>query len=278
MENENELSPEQKWKQATLANNFIFYKVMRHHQDACKRLLEMLLQIKIESITMNTEETIALDFDSKAIRLDVFVKDPGRMFDVELQVANTKELPERARYYQGVMDVDTLEAGQKYRELRESHVIFICLDDIFHNGLPINTFENICNEDGKTKLGDRAYKHFFFVPQCAKMIKDEETKAFFKFLMSNKASTGYTDELKIYVADAKRSTKNKKEFMEWERQRAYDLETGFEKGQQQKAIEDAVMLINDYKEKPEIAAKKMNAPLDKVLEALKQKQEIPMNA
>ena len=96
--------------------------------------------------------------------------------------------------------------------------------------------------------------------------------------MSNKASTGYTDELKIYVADAKRSTKNKKEFMEWERQRAYDLETGFEKGQQQKAIEDAVMLINDYKEKPEIAAKKMNAPLDKVLEALKQKQEIPVNA
>ena len=68
-----ELNLENKWKNATIANNFIFYKVMRHHQDACKRLLEMLLQIKIESITMNTEETIALDFDSKSIRLDVFV-------------------------------------------------------------------------------------------------------------------------------------------------------------------------------------------------------------
>ena len=46
---------------------------MRHHQDACKKLLEMLLGIKIGSITMSTEETIALDFDSKGIRLDVFV-------------------------------------------------------------------------------------------------------------------------------------------------------------------------------------------------------------
>ena len=106
--NDYKLTPEEKWERATLSNNFIFYKVMKNHQDACKQLLEMLLGIKIESMEMKQEETIALDYDSKGIRLDVFVKDTGRMFDVELQVANTKELPERARYYQGVMDVDTL--------------------------------------------------------------------------------------------------------------------------------------------------------------------------
>lgn len=173
MRNENQLTLEQKWEQATLANNFIFYKVMRNHQGACKHLLEMLLGIRIESMEMRAEETIALDYDSKGIRLDVFVKDSDRMFDVELQVANTKELPERARYYQGVMDIDTLKAGQKYRELRDSHVIFICLEDVFNNGLPVNTFENICLEDGKTKLCDRSWKHFFFAPLCAKMIEDE---------------------------------------------------------------------------------------------------------
>ena len=36
----------------------------------------------------------------------------------------------------------------------------------------------------------------------------------------------------------------------------------------EKAVEDAVMLIKDYSETPEIAAKKMNAPLELVLEAL----------
>ena len=47
------------------------------------------------------------------------------------------------------------------------------------------------------------------------------------------------------------------------------LSKGEQKGRSEKAIEDAVMLIKEYKEKPEIAAKKMNAPLNKVLETLK---------
>lgn len=243
------LTPEQKWEQATLANNFIFYKVMRHHQDACKRLLEMLLNIKIESISMNTEETIALDFDSKGIRLDVFVKDEKRMFDVELQVANTQEL-------------------------RESHIIFICLEDIIENGLPSNTFVSISLEDGKTRLKDRAYKHFFFAPLCAKMIKDEETKAFFEFLISNKASTNYTDELKIYVSDAKQSTENKRQYMEWERQRTYDFEdgkeAGYAEGAQQKAIEAAERLLKMNILSVEQIAEAQGLPIEQVIE-LKEK-------
>ena len=46
---------------------------------------------------MNNEETIDLDHDKKGIRLDVFVKEGKRMHDIEVQVANTKELPKRAR-------------------------------------------------------------------------------------------------------------------------------------------------------------------------------------
>ncbi len=75
------LTQKEKWEQATLANNFIFYKVMRHHPEACKHLLEMLLKIKIEQMNMRSEETIELDYDAKGIRLDVFVKDTGRMYD-----------------------------------------------------------------------------------------------------------------------------------------------------------------------------------------------------
>ncbi len=102
--NDRKLTPEEKWEQATLANNFIFYKVMRHHPDACKHLLEMLLKVKTEQMEMYNEEVIELDRDAKGIRLDVFVKDTKKMYDVELQVTDTGELPERARYYQGVMD------------------------------------------------------------------------------------------------------------------------------------------------------------------------------
>ena len=40
---EHELTPEEKWERATIANNFIFYKVMRHNPDVCKELLEILM-------------------------------------------------------------------------------------------------------------------------------------------------------------------------------------------------------------------------------------------
>ena len=36
---EKALAIEQEWKRATLSNNFIFYKVMRAHPDACQRLI-----------------------------------------------------------------------------------------------------------------------------------------------------------------------------------------------------------------------------------------------
>ena len=48
---------------------------------------------------------------------------------------------------------------------------------------------------------------------------------------------------------------------------------GIQQGEQQKAIEDAVVLIKEYKETPEVAAQKMNAPLEKALEHLKSNNE-----
>ena len=108
---------------------------MRYHPDACKHLIEMLLNIEISSMKIHNEEIIDIDFDSKSIWLDVFVKDTDRIFDVELQATDTKELPERSRYYQALMDLDTLKSGQTYKNLKDSHVIFICLDDIFKKEL-----------------------------------------------------------------------------------------------------------------------------------------------
>ena len=246
MEYSKNLTPEEKWERATLANNFIFYKVMRHHPEACQKLLEMLLGITIESIQMNTEEEIMVDYDSKGVRLDIFVKEEKRMFDIELQVADTKELPERARYYQGVMDIDTLKSGEHYKNLRDNHVIFLCMEDIFEKSLPVYTVLNLCKEDKTTKLNDRAYKHFFIVPTCAKLLENAELRAFFKFVMDNSTNTEYTNDLHSYVESAKKNLQWRLQFMNWERQRTYDfdagMEKGIEKGAREKAIETVLKL------------------------------------
>lgn len=278
---EQELTPEQKWERATLANNFIFYKVMRHHPDACQHLLEMLLNIKIEKMTIANEEVIDIDNDAKSIRLDVYVKETERVYDIEIQVSDTKELPERARFYSSAMDLDILADGQDYEELPDSHVIFICMEKIFDAGLPVYTFENLCLEDRKTKLNDRSYKHFFIAPTCAKMIKDKEVKSFFEFLISNKAQTGYTADLSKYVADAKRNTQWRLQYMTVERLERAAFRNGHEQGvaegEQQKAVEAAIIAVREFKATPEFAAQKMGASLELVREGLKKKTVTQQN-
>ncbi|WP_407434652.1 Rpn family recombination-promoting nuclease/putative transposase [Treponema sp.] len=274
MNSKEKMTPDEKWDNATLANNFIFYKVMRNHPEACKHLIELLLKIRVNSMEIHGEEVIDIDHDAKGIRLDVFLKEDNRMYDIEVQVVNTKELPERARYYQGLMDLDSLKSGQKYRELPDSHIIFLCLEDIFKNGLPVSTFENLCLEDLKTKLNDRAYKHFFIAPLCARMVADKEVKDFFEFLISNRAADDYTNSLQDYVKAAKKNAQWKEQYMTYERIQAYAYDDGKEagiaegitqgvlQGTRQKAIEDAKTLLSDGKYSAQEISELLNIPVE----------------
>ena len=72
---------------------------MRHNPDVCKELLEILLEFKIERIEMSQEEVVDIDFASKGIRMDVYVKDGDglKAYNIEIQTTDTEELPERAR-------------------------------------------------------------------------------------------------------------------------------------------------------------------------------------
>ena len=199
------LTPEQKWEQATIANNFIFYKVMHDNPDVCKRLLEILLEIEIDKIEMNTQEVIDIDWQSKGIRLDVYAKNSNQVFDIEMQSTDTLELPERARYYQGAMDVDCLKSGEDYKDLKNSYVIFICIPDIFGKGLPVYTFENLCRQDTSIPLGDRTLKYFFISDNCDKLL-NEEQKAFMRLVSGCSSSNAFTDRVAHLTEDAKRNS------------------------------------------------------------------------
>ena len=114
-----------------------------------------------------------------------------------------------------------------------------------------------------------AYKHFFIAPLCARMVEDKEVKDFFEFLISNRAADDYTNSLQDYVKAVKKNAQWKEQYMTYERIQAYAYDNGKEAGAQQKAVEAAIMLVHDYNATPEVAAQKMNAPLELVLEGLK---------
>ena len=232
IQNNSELTPEQKWEQATIANNFIFYKIMRHNPDVCKELLEILLELQIDHIEMRGEETIETDYGSKGIRLDVYAKNETQAFNIEIQSTDTKELPERSRYYQGSIDVDCLQSGQKYKDLKDSYVIFICIPDIFGKGLPCYHFENLCREDTSVSLKDRAYKYFYIANNCDKIL-NERQKAFLRLVVGQKASDKFSSRIAKLTEEAKHNEQWRRQYMEWERQRTYDFENGKEAGKEE---------------------------------------------
>lgn len=64
----------------------------------------------------------------------------------EMQVSQKSNFPKRIRYYQGMIDLNLIERGADYNDLRKSYIIFICPFDVFEKGLHKYTFENQCME------------------------------------------------------------------------------------------------------------------------------------
>lgn len=219
MKEMHELTPAEKWERATLADNFIFCKVMTANPDLCKELLELLLNIKIERIEIPVaERSFKVDYDSKGIRFDVYVKDgTGRCFDIEIQTTNRTNLAKRARYYQGLMDVDSLVSGADYSELNESYVIFLCMEDAFGSGLPVYDFHQVCKQNSDILFNDGTHKVFFNASKYDKM-PTESLREFFKFLNGLNAASDFTDQLEQKVRYAKTNAQWRHRFMTWEQE------------------------------------------------------------
>ena len=69
-------------------------------------------------------------------------------------------LAKRTRYYQGLIDLNTLDKGESYKKLKESYIIFICTFDPFKQNRKIYTFRNKCIEVEGLELNDETTKIF----------------------------------------------------------------------------------------------------------------------
>ncbi|MBR4005057.1 MAG: Rpn family recombination-promoting nuclease/putative transposase [Treponema sp.] len=264
------------WEELTFANNFLFCKIMESEPELCRRILEILLGIKIARLEApQAEKTVYETLDSKSVRFDVYAKDRRHVFDIEIQTTVNKKLPKRARYYQSVIDMDILSSGDKYSKLKDSYVIFLCLDSPFKERKPVYFFENMCREDTSIKLNDGAYKVFFNASEYDKM-KKGELKEFLRYLKEHDAGSELTKSIEEKVSFAKKNMMWRKQYMTWqqtiddEKEDAYEegLAEGISQGIQQKAKEDAVMLVRKFNVNPQDAANEMGVPLDSVLEEL----------
>lgn len=138
------------------------------------------IQIFSAETILHTEHSIMINPYAKSVRFDVLFEDDDTWFDVECQAADTKELPQRSRYYHAVAAVDSLARGQEYRELRPGYVIFICLFDLFGQDEPIYSFQMI---DDKNHLHlDDGQVTIFLNSKCSKDDIPCQLKNLFQYL------------------------------------------------------------------------------------------------
>ena len=179
-------------EELTIMDDYMFGVVMSD-KDNLKPLLEQILKIKIAEIAfIERQKTEKEGYESHGTRLDLYVKDTeDRVFNVEVQTTDKKNLAKRMRFYQSVIDVELLSPGANYNNLGLSFVLFICNYDEFHRGRYIYTFMNMCEEEPDLPLGKELLLYF-----------DE-----------GKATGAYTRKLDEAVKSVKASEERRHEYM-----------------------------------------------------------------
>ncbi len=233
-----------KWEELSISNDFLFGKVMQN-PELCKELLQRILpDLNIERIEYpELQKNINVDMDAHSVRLDVYVKDDKEtVYDIEMQVSDTKELPKRSRYYQGMIDLQLVDAGQHYKKLNKSYIIFICPFDLYGKGRHIYTFENICKEDNSISMGDEAIKIFLNADGTMDDVS-RELKAFLDYVAGQKPEDSYVEKLEEAVQEAKKNREWRHEYMTLLMRDQENVEKGKEYGEELMA--KLIMLLNE---------------------------------
>ena len=202
-------------EELTIVDNFMFGAVMKD-PERCRRLLEIILKIKIRKIEyVEIEKSIDKLYDSKSIRLDLYVEGSDTVYNVEMEASGKKKpLPKRTRLYQGIIDLE---------KLKKSFIVFICTFDPFGRERYVYTFQNRCDEEEDLLLGDDAVKIFLNAKGKIGDISSE-LKSLLHYIDGNEPDSDYTRDLQKAVDEIKRNEEWRREYMRvniefWEQQK-----------------------------------------------------------
>ncbi|MCM1400047.1 MAG: Rpn family recombination-promoting nuclease/putative transposase [Clostridium sp.] len=243
--NKNEKKNVKRFEELELKDDFMFGVIMRNPK-YCKPFLETILGIRISDIKYpRTQETIDLAADAKSVRLDVYVEDDkSTVYNIEMQVSINKNLPKRSRYYQGIIDLNILEKGGDYQDLKRSFVIFICTFDLFGKGRHIYTFENRCLQDYDIGLGDETTKIILNTKGTMNDVTPE-MKRLLDYIDGQAASDKFTKELETAVKSARSNEKWRVDYMTLEMHYREKYEEGVEDGLEQGRSEGITQAISN---------------------------------
>ena len=137
----------EKIQQMTLMDDIFFNSFMENNKASMEYILNIIMDrydLKVHSI--RTQHTVP-NLYGRGVRFDVLATDQyGRVYDFEVQNANSGATPQRARYNSDMLDLIKMNAGDEFTELPETYVIFITAKDVLGYGLPIYHIERYITE------------------------------------------------------------------------------------------------------------------------------------
>ncbi len=268
-----------RFEELEFKDDFMFCIIMKDPK-YCKPFLETVLGVKINHIEYpSSQESIDLSLDAKSVRLDVYVEDgKGTVYNIEMQTANKYNLPKRMRYYQGIIDLNILEKGRDYRDLKKSYVIFVCTFDLFGKGRHVYTFENRCVQDLGLALGDDTVKIILNTKGTEEDVS-QDMKELLDFIDGKGAgATGFTRDLEEAVQSVRKNEKWRVDYMtlqmsyqeKFEEGYERGIECGIERGIEQEREESALRMVREG----ELPAEKIAMYTGLSLKKIKEFQEM----
>lgn len=236
-----------KLKELTIKDNFMFGAVMSD-EDNCRKLLELVLGMPIERVTVSKEKSIVYHPEYKGIRLDVYAEDENHThYNVEMQVVKKQKLEKRTRYYHSQIDMELLAGGEEYAKLPDTYVIFICDFDPFGQGKYRYTFQNVCMEDKEMRLKDGSIS--VFLNTCGKNREDisEPLARFLDFVKADlkESMEDFGDAFILQLQNTVRKVKSNREmegrFMVFEEM----LKDERAEGRQEGCVESILLLLRE---------------------------------
>lgn len=153
--------------QYTFKNDILFKMVFVKYPHLLKSLVAVILRIETKSITafeiLNSEMTPESVRD-KFCRLDINMRVNGQLVDIEMQVTNEGNYPERVMYYWAREYSSALPSGENYSQLPRTLVISI-MDFRLFDCAEYHSFFQPLEVTRHTLLSDKMGFHFFELPK-----------------------------------------------------------------------------------------------------------------
>lgn len=202
------------YESLTIKNNFVFSKVMTFFPENCRDLLiRAFPDLDIGKVEVIPESSQQATPDSKGVRFDVYATDGSFLFDLEMQTTNEKDLPNRSRYYNCVMDIDQVYGGGDYIDIKPVFILFICTFALPYGDRHRYTFRRYCAEDKQIAMDDGTEIVFLSTKGTADDI-DEPMKRFLDYVDGKPGAENGDEFVRRLHQDVKNVRMNK----EWKRE------------------------------------------------------------